>query len=174
MVANSYVDSEEVDQQLKDDVSRASRSDHHPRRDDDHREEQHYEDHGRCYDDRECHHNDQPEGSRATMPRCRRPENSIDNIEQPHAKRNFNAAYEELLDGPCLIHKNSKHTMRQCHGMAKAFRDEEKKWQTRKDDESDDDKEEERPKDARLAFQDANKMVTTIFGGCIASESKRQ
>jgi len=36
--------------------------------------------------------------------------------------------------------------------MAKAFCDEQQKWQTRKDDESDDGKEEERPKDARLAF----------------------
>ena len=44
----------------------------------------------------------------------------------------------------------------------------------RKDDESNDGKEEERPKDARLAFQDANKKVATIFGGCAASESKRQ
>ena len=44
----------------------------------------------------------------------------------------------------------------------------------RKDDESDDGKEEERPKDVRLAFQDANKTVATIFGGCATSESKRQ
>ena len=63
--------------------------------------------------------------------------------------------------------------MRQCYGMAKAFRDEEKKRQTRKDDESDDGKEEEHPKDARHAFQDANKTIATIFGGCTTSESKR-
>ena len=61
--------------------------------------------------------------------------------------KNFNAAYEELLDGPCLIHKNSKHTMRQCYGMAKAYYDEEQKWQRCKDNESDDGKGEERPKD---------------------------
>ena len=72
----------------------------------------------------------------------------MNNIEQPHAKHNFNAAYEKLLDGLCPIHKNSKHTMWQCYGMAKALRDEQQKWQTRKDDESDDGKEEERPKDA--------------------------
>ena len=54
-------------------------------------------------------------------------ENFINNVEQPHTKRNFNAAYEELLVGPCLIHKNSKHTMWQCHGMAKAFCNEEQK-----------------------------------------------
>ena len=55
---------------------------------------------------------ERPEGSRAAQPHRCRPENSLDNIEQPRAKRNFNASYEELLDGPCLIHKNSKHTMR--------------------------------------------------------------
>jgi len=38
--------------------------------------------------------------------------------------------------------------MRQCYGMAKAFHDEEQKWQWHKDNESDDDKGEERPKDA--------------------------
>jgi hypothetical protein len=58
--------------------------------------------------------------------------------------------------------------------MAKAFRDEQQKRQMRKDDESDDGKEEEQSKDVRLAFQDANKTVATIFGGCAASESKRQ
>ena len=91
-VANSYADSKEIDRQFKDNVAHASRSDHHPRHDDDRHEQWCYEDRGRRYDDRERCHNDQPEGSRATMPRCRRPENSIDNIEQPHAKRNFNAA----------------------------------------------------------------------------------
>ena len=58
--------------------------------------------------------------------------------------------------------------------MAKAFRDEEQKRQMCKDDESDDDKGEERPKDARLAFYDANKTVATIFRGYAASGSKRQ
>ena len=58
--------------------------------------------------------------------------------------------------------------------MAKANRDEQQKRQTRKDDESDDGKEEEHPKDARLAFQDANKAIAAIFGGCAASKSKRQ
>ena len=57
--------------------------------------------------------------------------------------------------------------------MAKAFRDEQQKLQMHKDNKSDDGKE-EHPKDARLAFQDANKKVATIFGGCAASESKRQ
>ena len=50
--------------------------------------------------------------------------------------------------------------MRQCYGMTKAFCDEEKKRQTRKDDESDNGKGEEHPKDARPAFQEANKTRT--------------
>ena len=49
-----------------------------------------------------------------------------------------------------------------------------RKWQTRKDDELDDGKEEEHPKDARHAFQDANKTIATIFRGCFTFESKRQ
>ena len=101
-------------------------------------------------------------------------ENSINNVEQPRAKQNFNAAYEELLDGPCLIHKNSKHTMQQCHGMAKPFHDEEQKRQRHEDNESDDGRGEECPKYAQPAFQDANKTIATIFGGYVASKSKRQ
>jgi hypothetical protein len=31
----------------------------------------------------------------------------------------------------------------------------------------------ERPKDAGNAFQDANKTISTIFGGIAASENKR-
>ena len=125
-VANSYVDFEEADRQFKDDVARASRLDHHPCHDDDRREERRYEDRVRRYDDHECHHNDRPKGSRAAQPCRHRPKNFINNIEQPRAKRNFNAAYEKLLDGPCPIHNDSMHTMRQCYGMAKALRDEEK------------------------------------------------
>ena len=55
---------------------------------------------------------ERPEGSRAAQPHHRRLGNSVDNIEQPCTKQNFNAAYEELLDGPYLIHKNNKHTIR--------------------------------------------------------------
>ena len=58
--------------------------------------------------------------------------------------------------------------------MAKAFSDEEQKWQRCKDDESNDNKGEERPKDTRPSFQDANKTIATIFRGYAASESKRQ
>ena len=126
-VANSYADSEEANRQFKDNIARASLSDHHPHHDDDHREEHHYEDRGRRYDDREHCQNDWPKGSRATQSCRRRPKNFINNVEQPRAKRNFNAAYEKLLDGPCPIHKDSKHTMRQCYSMAKAFRDKEHK-----------------------------------------------
>jgi len=100
-VANSYIDSEEADRQFKDDIARTSCSDHHPRRDDDRHEEWRYEDRGKRYDDCELCHHDWLEGSRAAQPHRRRPKNSIDNIEQPHGKRNFNAAYKELLDGPC-------------------------------------------------------------------------
>ena len=69
-------------------------------------------------------------------------------VEQPCAKRNFNVAYKKVLDGPCQIHKNNKHTMWQCYGMAKAFRDEEQKRQWHKDNELDDGKGEEHPKDS--------------------------
>ena len=60
-VANSYADYDEVDRQFKDDVACASRSHCHPHRDDDHREEWHYKDCDRHYDDHECCHNDRME-----------------------------------------------------------------------------------------------------------------
>ena len=68
-VTNSYADSEEADRRFKDDVARASRSDHHPHRDDDRHEERRYEDRNRRYDNHERWHNDRPEGSRTAQPR---------------------------------------------------------------------------------------------------------
>ena len=64
--------------------------------------------------------------------------------------------------------------MRQCHGKAKAFCDEEEKWQTHKDDKSDGGRGEEHPKDIGPTTQDANKTVAIISEGYAASESKCQ
>ena len=32
-----------------------------------------------------------------------------------------------MLDGPCLVHKGMKHTLRECIGLAKALLEEQKK-----------------------------------------------
>jgi hypothetical protein len=42
------------------------------------------------------------------------------------------------MDGPCLIHKGAKHTMGECKGLNKAFREEDRKRPRQKDDEADD------------------------------------
>ena len=65
--------------------------------------------------------------------------------------------------------------MRQCYGLAKAYRDEENKRSKRHDDRKEDgSKDPEHPKDTNNAFQDAAKAVETIFGGVAASENRRQ
>lgn len=48
-------------------------------------------------------------------------------VEQPRAKHNYSAQFDKLLDGPCPIHKGTKHTMKECMGLAKAYLEEEEK-----------------------------------------------
>ena len=42
-------------------------------------------------------------------------------IEEPRAKRNYDEQYKKILEGPCPLHKNSKHKMKDCLGLAKEF-----------------------------------------------------
>ena len=53
----------------------------------------------------------------------RRPEHIIATVSQPRAKRNYDEQYQKILDGPCPLHKNTKHKMKNCLGLAKEFQD---------------------------------------------------
>ncbi|XP_066341615.1 uncharacterized protein [Miscanthus floridulus] len=148
-IANPYADAKEADQHHKDDVTQTSRSERQPRCNDDRREE-------RGDDDRDRRYNDRPEGSKARQFHHRRLDNAIALVEQPHAKRNYDDNYENLLD-------------------AKAYRDEENKTAKKRNAREDDSrKDPEHPKDANTAFQDPSKTVGTIFGGAAASKNKRK
>ena len=89
----------------------------------------------RRYDDRDHRQDsghDRPEGSRAGQYRRRRPDNIVATIDKPRAKRNYDKQYKKILEGPCPLHKNNKHKMKDCLGLAKEF-------QTKKKDNDDDD-----------------------------------
>ena len=66
------------------------------------------------------------------------------------------------------LHKNSKHKMKDCLGLAKEF-------QAKKPDDDNNDRARGHrpPGDNNNAFQDHDKVVTTIFGGLAAIVSKR-
>ena len=51
----------------------------------------------------------------------RRLEHIVAVVSQPHAKRNYDEQYQKILDGPCPLHKNAKHKMKDCIGLAKEF-----------------------------------------------------
>lgn len=44
-------------------------------------------------------------------------------VDQPRAKRNYDAQYAKLLDAPYTVHKGTKHTMKECLGLVMAFCD---------------------------------------------------
>ena len=78
----------------------------------------------RCHNDRSFHRDssrDQPEGSKPGQNHRRRLDHFVAAINEPHTKRNYNEQYKKILDGPCPLHKNAKHKMKDCLGLAKEF-----------------------------------------------------
>lgn len=41
--------------------------------------------------------------------------------EQPRSKRSYDDTYQKVLNGPCPVHKNAKHRMRDCILLSKTF-----------------------------------------------------
>ena len=80
--------------------------------------------------------------------------------------------FGKLLDGPCPIHKDAKHTMWECRGLKTTLGREPSKKQRRNDDETEDSQGGERGKNKGPTYQDPTKTVATIFGGRAISEDK--
>ena len=113
--ANGYTNAEEAE--------RAARSTHHQCRDDDRHEDRHYDDRDRYHDDQDSHndhschkddhepwHDGRSDSSRGRQGHRRWPDNSINTI-NARAKHTYDANLGKLLDSPCPIHKDAKHTM---------------------------------------------------------------
>ena len=67
------------------------------------------------------------------------------------------------------LHKNAKHKMKNCLGLAKEFQDK------KLDDDTNDGAEGRRPPGGNNnAFQDHDKVVATIFGGLTSTKSRRE
>ena len=126
-IANDYADAKET--------KWATRSDRPQHRHDDHRKERHYDDRDRRQDDREPRREDRPDSSIGRQGHRRWPDNSINTV-NAHAKRTYDADFGKLLDGPCPIHKDAKHTMRECRGLKIALGGESSKKPWRDNDET--------------------------------------
>ena len=131
-------------------MGRLLRSPQH--RHDDHHEERRYDDRDHCHNDHDRHHDerdlhpndrehrrdDRLKSSRGRQ-NCRLwPDNLVNAVNAPHAKRTYDTDYAKLLDGPCPIHKGAKHTMGECKGLNRAFHAEDAKRPQRNDDKIDD------------------------------------
>ncbi|XP_066373464.1 uncharacterized protein [Miscanthus floridulus] len=163
--ANGYADAEEAE--------RSTRSTHHQRRDDDRREDRRYDDRDHRQDDREPWRDDRPDSSRGRQGCHRWPDNSINTIDA-RTKRTYDANFSKLLDGPCPIHKDAKHTMRECRGLKTALGGITSKKPWCDDDETEDGQGGERGKNKGPTYQDPTKTVATIFGERAVSEDKRE
>ena len=164
--ANQYTDIEEAEVRFNEDAGTHRPTRRYNNRPDD-----------RChndrrYDDRSYHRDggcDWPEGPKSSQNRRRRPDHIIAAVNEPHTKRNYDEQYKKILDGPCPLHKNTKHKMKDCLGLAKEFQDK------KLDDDTNDGNEGRRPHGGNgNAFQDHDKVVATIFGGLASAESRRE
>ena len=116
--ANQYADIEEAEVCFNEDVG-THRPTHHS---DDHPDDRCHSD--RHYDDRSHHWDsgrDRPEGSKSGQYRHRWLDHIIATVDEPRAKRNYDERYKKILDGPCPLHKNVKHKMKDCLDLAKEF-----------------------------------------------------
>ena len=118
MTADQCADSEEAKVRFNKDAG-THRSTHHIN---DHPDKQCHSHHR--YDDR-GHHQDsshgRPKWSKASQYCRHRLDNIVTTIDEPHAKHNYDEQYKKILEGLCPLHKNSKHKMRDCLGLANKF-----------------------------------------------------
>lgn len=84
------------------------------------------------------------------------------------ANPTYDEQYKKILDGPCPLHRITKHMMKDYYGLAKEFKN-------KKQDDCDDDQDQGHrpPEDDGAAFKNYDKVVATIFGGIAATESGR-
>ena len=80
--------------------------------------------------------------------------------------------FGKLLDDTCPIHKDAKHTMRECKGLKTTLGGEPSKKQRHNNDETEDGQGGERGKNKGSTYQDPTKIVATIFGGRAVSKDK--
>ena len=117
---NQYANAKEAEVRFNEDVG----THRLPCRYDDCPDDRCHNDHR--FDDRSYHRDsgrDRTEGPKPGQNRRRRPDHIIAAINQPHAKRNYDEQNQKILDGLCPLHKNAKHKMKNCLGLAKEFQD---------------------------------------------------
>jgi len=118
--ANQYADAGEAEVRFNEDTG----INRPPHRYDDRLDNRRHND---CrYDDRVFHRDsgrDRPEGFKPGQNRRRWSDHFVGTINEPHAKQNYDEQYKKILDGPCPLHKNAKHKMKDCLGLAKEFED---------------------------------------------------
>ena len=118
MTVDQYANAKEAEVRFNEDAGT-----HRPTRHSDERpNDRHHND--RRYDDRSNHWDsgrDRPERSKSGQYRRCRLDHIIATVDEPHAKRNYDEQYKKILEGLCHLHKNNKHKMKDCLGLAKEF-----------------------------------------------------
>ena len=93
-----------------------------PRRYDDRLNDRRHND--RCFNNRSYNHDsgrDRTEGPKPGQNHRHRLDHIVVVVNKPRAKRNYDEQYQKILDGPCPLHKNAKHKMKNYLGLAKEF-----------------------------------------------------
>ena len=117
---NQYADAEEAEVRFNKDAG----THRPPRCYDDRPDDRRHND--RRFDDRSYHRDsgrDRTEGPKPGQNHHRWLDDIVAAVNQSHAKCNYDEQYQKILDGPCPLHKNAKHKMKNCLGLAKEFQD---------------------------------------------------
>ena len=118
MTADQYADTEEAEVRFNEDAGTHCSA---------HRSDERSND--RChsdrrYDDRSHHRDsgrDRPEVSKSGQYRRHRPDHIVTAVDESCAKRSYDEQYKKILEGLCPLHKNNKHKIKDCLGLAKEF-----------------------------------------------------
>jgi hypothetical protein len=184
--AKNYVDADDVEKIIKEDVGGSSCPKHPLHRDDksdDHGWNNNHERRERRNNNRDWRDTrDQWPDNRGDFrgKRPREDNHKVNIVKKPTGHRDYQEDYNKSLKGPCQIHPKSNHTMENCRFLKNIYAK-----QLANDDapkaiddgprrDGDDDDDDEQDRNPRHQYVNPTKTVHSIFGGKVSLESKHE
>jgi hypothetical protein len=185
--AKNYVDVDDAEKIIKEDMGGSSCPEHPPRRDekpDDHGRNNNCEHHNRCNNNNHDRRDncDQWPDNRDDY-RGKRPcedDHEVNMVKKPAGRLDYQEDYNKALKGPYQIHPKSNHTMENCHFHKNIYAKQHANDDAPKaiDDgpqcDGDDDDDDEQDRNPRHQYVNPTKTVHSIFGGKVSLESKHE
>jgi hypothetical protein len=177
--AKNYMDADDAEKIIKEDVGGSSRPEHPPRRDDkpdDRGRNNNREHHDRCNNNNnhDCRDNRDWWPNNRSDYRGKRPredDHEVNAVKKPAGRRDYQEDYNKALKGPCQIHPKFNHTMENCcflkniYAKKLANDDAPKAIEDGPRRDGDDDDDDEQDRNPHHQYVNPTKTVHFIFGG---------